>query len=106
MFKTILSFVDPETGPEFLLMCDNRTCAFTARGPAKVDDDATVQASQVEFLKAATGHGWIVGLDAQFCPGHASQQRAMAKANRDKLAGGGLLKPNISQIASLSKTRQ
>lgn len=111
MFRVIQSFVDPVVGPEYLIMCDNRTCAYTAKGPAKLETATTIKESQQSFVSVATRDGWLIGLDAQLCPGHADQQRkadAMERADREKANGSSnpsLVSPNLQQIKTLGKGR-
>lgn len=107
MFRIIQSYVDPDIGPEYLLMCDNRTCAYTARGPAKLDTTSSVKESQQSFVAIATNNGWLIGLDAQLCPGHADQQRKMDAMVRAENSQGDarIVQPNLTQIKTMGKGR-
>lgn len=110
MFRIVQSFIDPDVGPEYFLICDNRTCAYTARGSAHLESSSSIKESQQSFIQIATNNGWLIGLDAQLCPGHADQQRkaeAMMRAEREKekATNPSLISPSLQQIKTMGKSR-
>jgi hypothetical protein len=81
MFKVIREFVP---APMFLMMCDNRSCAASATMPANFANAEELRLSQDSFLKQAVKDGWVIGLDAQLCPGHAELARVQAAEARER----------------------
>lgn len=81
MFKVVREFVDI---PLFLLVCDNRNCAAMARGEVSFVNEEETALYQRSFLTNATKDGWMIGLDAQLCPGHAKLHKEMVERGKER----------------------
>jgi hypothetical protein len=88
MFKCVTEFVP---SPLYVLICDNRNCLATAQGEVSLANEEEMQLSQRSFIAKAQKDGWMVGLDAQLCPGHGKLYRDQVQ--RRKEAGAQVVTP-------------
>lgn len=81
MFRVITENIDK---PVFWLVCDNRSCGCSARADVDMSSTEANKQSQARFVATALQEGWIVGLDAQFCPFTARDMQAAWDERKQK----------------------
>lgn len=104
--------------PYFWLVCDNRACGISARAdiptPDQLDpgvDPATLTTEWMkQFVERAGQEGWMVGLDAQFCPAHAKamieQAAAREREASSRQAANGQPQPLVQLAKGVTDMRK